>query len=336
MAASSSLSPLFSDSSLLHRSNAEPSTDSVLNLHPITHLTSLLLCYISNFIMPPTPAINGRPVFGPPLPPRQNYRLKIDLEPEDITNPRITRTLSCPANATFHDLHRAIQVAFSWATTHTYDFKIKDPQAEKQEPPDILTFIKRKMEVDQRQFTADTSDPYWDASGERMLLRLVEDRDTQPSAILGLPAIDSMFDSHRKHRETPEKSSVQMRLWQVFDDPTFAGLPMEYEYDFGDCWEHQITIIGRDDPKEYFNCVDGTGHSCAEDVGSKSGWKTLTAAYRAANPNGEQREKMAWYETQCSNGDRDGLRGNRARDWPKAGVNRRLMDLYLAGGARLN
>lgn len=127
-----------------------------------------------------------------------------------------------------------------------------------------------------------------------------------------------------------------MRLWQVFDDPAFAGLPVEYEYDFGDCWEHQIAIIGRDEPKEYFNCVDGAGHSCAEDVGSKSGWERLTAAYRAANPNTEQREKMVWYEMRCSNGDRDGFEGNRVRAWPKAGVNRRLVDLYLAGGGRLN
>lgn len=43
---------------------------------------------------------------------------------------------------------------------------------------------------------------------------------------------------------------------------------------------------------------------------------------------------MAWYETQCSNGDRDGLEGNRVRGWPKAGVNRRLMDLYLTSGGR--
>lgn len=67
---------------------------------------------------------------------------------------------------------------------------------------------------------------------------------------------------------------------------------MEYEYDFGGCWEHQITIIGRDDPKGHFGGGDGTGHSCAEDVGSKAGWKRLTAAYRAANPNREQKEKM--------------------------------------------
>lgn len=60
----------------------------------------------------------------------QNYILKIDLDPENITNPYVSRTLSCPASVTFEALHSALQVAFGWSTTHTYDFKIKDPNAE--------------------------------------------------------------------------------------------------------------------------------------------------------------------------------------------------------------
>lgn len=84
-----------------------------------------------------------------------------------------------------------------------------------------------------------------------------------------------------------------MRLWQVSEDPAFAGLQMEYEYDFGDFWERQVMVIDRNETKEYFNYVDKFGHRCAEDARSKSGWLALTAAYRAADPNGEQREKMA-------------------------------------------
>lgn len=58
-----------------------------------------------------------------------NYVLRIHLEPENIVTPPIIRELSCPANATFHQLHRVLQVAFSWATTHTYDFIVKDPSS---------------------------------------------------------------------------------------------------------------------------------------------------------------------------------------------------------------
>lgn len=42
----------------------------------------------------------------------------------------MTRTLSCPARAKFSDLHKALQIAFAWSSTHTYDFKIKDPVLE--------------------------------------------------------------------------------------------------------------------------------------------------------------------------------------------------------------
>lgn len=57
---------------------------------------------------------------------RQNYILKVDLLPRFITNPRISRTLSCPATATFATFHQALLVTFGWVDTHLYDFDIFD------------------------------------------------------------------------------------------------------------------------------------------------------------------------------------------------------------------
>lgn len=57
---------------------------------------------------------------------RQNYILKVILLPRFITNPSISRTLSCPATATFADLHQTLLVAFGWANTHLYDFDVFD------------------------------------------------------------------------------------------------------------------------------------------------------------------------------------------------------------------
>ncbi|KAH8589799.1 U1biquitin-specific peptidase-like protein [Bisporella sp. PMI_857] len=57
---------------------------------------------------------------------RQNYILRVDLHPRFIINPRITRTLSCPATATFAEFHEALLVAFGWANTHIYDFDVFD------------------------------------------------------------------------------------------------------------------------------------------------------------------------------------------------------------------
>ncbi|TGO76615.1 hypothetical protein BELL_0146g00160 [Botrytis elliptica] len=57
---------------------------------------------------------------------RGNYILKVDLCPRHITNPRISRTLTCPATASFADLHDALQVAFDWKNCHLYNFDVLD------------------------------------------------------------------------------------------------------------------------------------------------------------------------------------------------------------------
>ncbi|KAF7888964.1 hypothetical protein EAF00_009264 [Botryotinia globosa] len=57
---------------------------------------------------------------------RGNYILKVDLCPRHFTNPRISRTLTCPATASFADLHIALQAAFEWKNNHLYDFEVLD------------------------------------------------------------------------------------------------------------------------------------------------------------------------------------------------------------------
>lgn len=66
--------------------------------------------------------------------------------------------------------------------------------------------------------------------------------------------------------------------------------------------------------------MEDTGHSVTEDV-EQEGWTELKAAYQAAKPSQEQREKMQWYEQQASNGDRQGLSGGREHVWDKEAIN---------------
>jgi len=66
---------------------------------------------------------------------------------------------------------------------------------------------------------------------------------------------------------------------------------IEYMYDFGDGWNHRMTVAGRAKATENITCVDGTGHAVGEDV-NRGGWGELKAAYRAAKPSSEQREKV--------------------------------------------
>ncbi|KAL2050546.1 hypothetical protein ABVK25_009215 [Lepraria finkii] len=53
---------------------------------------------------------------------RENYLFKITLK--DIQGPLITRTLSCPEDATFHEFHQAIIISFNWGQTHEYNFQV--------------------------------------------------------------------------------------------------------------------------------------------------------------------------------------------------------------------
>ncbi|MCJ1351368.1 MAG: hypothetical protein MMC33_001352 [Icmadophila ericetorum] len=61
---------------------------------------------------------------------RPNYVVRVQLAPGKIVQPPIYRTISCPAKATFQDLHSAIQVAFGWYDDYLYSFKIHDPASE--------------------------------------------------------------------------------------------------------------------------------------------------------------------------------------------------------------
>ena len=230
---------------------------------------------------------------------RPNYLLKFHLRPDDIFDPPIHRTLSCPSTATFAELHHALQIAFGWANTHTYDFKVKDPvaQAAWDAEGENMTQEESIMKLVQSMSNPDGPD-----DNVQHLLRIVEDKPF---------GIDRMHDRMRFNPKTPQKKSDAVRLFQVLDDAKYQGKPFEYEYDFGDCWEHEITLVGRKEATNVFACIDGEGHACAEDVGSTNGWAEFKTAFRASRPTKEQKDNMRWFKKQASYGDSDGLGNGR-------------------------
>lgn len=247
-----------------------------------------------------------------------NYLLKVRLKPGEIDNPAIWRTLSCPAVATFEKLHKALQIAFGWATTHTYDFKVKDPDYEPEDnDEDEAAMILRMTATFQRGHQSPTAP-------RANLLRIVA---KSQDGVGGFGAVDGMHSGLRSHPRTPEKPSDKLKLYEILEDARYRGNELEYEYDFGDCWTHEITATGRTGQSDQFVCVAGEGHPCAEDVGSARGWKQLIEAYKAARPTEEQREKKNWFETTCSNRDRGGLAGDRVKQWDKRLVDRLLAQL---------
>lgn len=104
--------------------------------------------------------------------------------------------------------------------------------------------------------------------------------------------------------------------------------PLIYTYDFGDNWEHLITVTGRSPPTDDFSCLSGTGHYVAEDAGAFRGWEELKAAYQTNNPTREQKEKRRWFERQASNADPKGLAGDRVNFFDLAECNKNLKNMW--------
>ncbi|KAE9971120.1 hypothetical protein BLS_002770 [Venturia inaequalis] len=245
---------------------------------------------------------------------RPNYILHFHLAPDDIQDPAVTRTLSCPSTATFDDLHEALQIAFGWANTHAYDFAVFDPDCEEETgTPDLTDFIRRL------QGGTTDSDP-------REFLLRISAKETNPGMMM--MKVDKMHEGRRKHPRTVEKVAQRTKLWQILDDAKYTGQDMEYHYDFGDGWNHEITLKGREKATDRFTCLEGTGHGVAEDV-KKDGWEELKEAYRTNRPNQEQKEKRHWYEYQSSNGNPAGLGGGKEFEWDKSAVDGRLAHLRI-------
>ncbi|KAI4159892.1 MAG: hypothetical protein LQ342_006220 [Letrouitia transgressa] len=114
----------------------------------------------------------------------------------------------------------------------------------------------------------------------------------------------------------PEEETL-FKLSDVLEKEEWKGkVSITYEYDMGDGWQHDITVLGRADaglhamlgaPEEAevkVLCLSGEGHPCAEDCGGEPGWEGLKEAFKKRNGDKGLRE---WYKTVCSNGDRKGL-----------------------------
>ncbi|KAH6842230.1 plasmid pRiA4b ORF-3-like protein-domain-containing protein [Chaetomium sp. MPI-CAGE-AT-0009] len=246
---------------------------------------------------------------------RQNYIIKFRLAPAHITSPRVERTLSCPADAPFYALHLALQTAFGWATTHSFDFAVKDPAYAP--PANLLAHIQQLKALEMNG-----GDRLPASASREYLLRVVD-----PVPRDRFSGIDRVHERQRRHPGTVEKKSDNWCLWQLLEKREYQGKELVYTYDFGDNWEHYFTVEGRGEFTDHFVCLSGTGHPVGEDVGGFEGWNDLKAAYRAQQPTEDQRDRRKWYETRTRNGDPKGLAGDRVHAWDMARVNRDLVDM---------
>lgn len=217
-----------------------------------------------------------------------NYLLQIELM--GISDPSVTRTLSVPASTTFYTLHCAIQVAFDWRNCHLHRFEILDTVP-----------------------SGTGSEPY------RGIF------DPKPRILLALEP-DPESGDYDGFGPFPENSK-QFTLQSLFENETYKNKKIEYQYDFGDHWNHSVTLIGRALSKtRHIICLSGEGGPVAEDCGGVHGWKELKDVFaeHANEIQGEcnepeAHEKMKWYKSDCHNGRKAGLDPSK---WDKATINK--------------
>jgi hypothetical protein len=116
-----------------------------------------------------------------------------------------------------------------------------------------------------------------------------------------------------------------------------GGRSLEYVYDLGDDWTHNIVFLGTAAPDFRAQmhvppflrvfCVSGEGHPCAEDCGNVVGWEDLKDAFR--KPKGSRgAELREWYKNQCINGDQLKKGGLDPYKWDVYKVNEELHDEF--------
>ncbi len=95
----------------------------------------------------------------------------------------------------------------------------------------------------------------------------------------------------------------QVPLTRFFQKP---GDVMEYLYDFGDGWTHEVTLAGMilaEPERRYPACIDGAGACPPEDCGGVWGYQRLLAVIR--DEQHEEREELVGW-----------LRGMNSDNWP--------------------
>ena len=108
------------------------------------------------------------------------------------------------------------------------------------------------------------------------------------------------------------KAEADITLADVYEKPEWKDkVEIEYEYDHGDSWGHQLSLLGRATPgtNAQFGapndvkilCLTGQGHPAAEDAGGMFGWEDLKDAFKHPR-KAESRERIEWYKKGCLNG----------------------------------
>jgi hypothetical protein len=185
----------------------------------------------------------------------QIYRLRIDLRG---AKPPIWRRIAVEPDTTLGQLHQIIQIVMDWDEDHLHQFTLKE-QTKKPSAAELERLIGEGR--------------YYDAFAAQRGVRLFSS-STDP---MGGPI----------HMDGEDEDEVT--LAEVCPQ---GKRKLIYEYDFGDSWEHAITLqkIEPADPDvAYPVCLDGRRAAPPDDCGGIYGYYRLLKSLQ--NPDDEFREE---------------------------------------------
>jgi hypothetical protein len=100
-------------------------------------------------------------------------------------------------------------------------------------------------------------------------------------------------DEDRFEDEPEMLAGWEIPITSYFEE---VGARAEYEYDFGDCWKHEIVFEGillKEKKQKYPKCIDGARACPPEDCGGVPGYYNLLEIL--SDPDNEEYEDMiAW------------------------------------------
>ncbi|MBT2584498.1 plasmid pRiA4b ORF-3 family protein [Arthrobacter sp. ISL-95] len=113
------------------------------------------------------------------------------------------------------------------------------------------------------------------------------DRTGKKRIIMGVDDGDLPADS---------EIAASVRLLELFDAQTSGQSDLEYDYDFGDNWTHEIDVVGPAVlPESSITCNGGAMRGPVEDSGGVQGYANVVAV--VSNPkHPEHREAVDWLE----------------------------------------
>jgi len=183
--------------------------------------------------------------------------LQLRIEVGGIT-PKIWRQFLVKDNITFENLHEIIQIVMGWDNYHLYEFKIGN----------------NAITSDEEGYNAAES-VFKELFNSPNFYKMLEKQDLKKgSTSMDVNKLNKILEKERAKKSKP-LFAMETKLRKLIKS---KGQKFSYLYDFGDNWEHLLTIEKIFDENEFKSipvCLAG-GRACPpEDCGGVYGYYEL-------------------------------------------------------------